>query len=191
MSAKENYNIVSEEEDEDFGTAAPPDEPPPQPISTVNPMFINKNNKNTKDFMDEVNKIQSKYKKMKPKKTEEPDLSNLSKNVITITTSPKKKSIPSSIPKPTTTPVSTMETPKPTILINEDMIESFTVMNDIGNFATSKRVIKIIFLGLLFYVLANKRTLAFTNTLSITSRVDSLIIHSCLYAIISYVILVI
>jgi hypothetical protein len=186
MSKNKMNELEDEIDEEDIGTAAPPGIPPPQPIATVNPLTIYNNSK--LDFMEQVNKIQSKYKKAKPLPTEIPP------NAIKITKPPKKvKTKPTPIPTPTT--ITSIPTPKSTILINEEMIESFSMMDDLknldGQFATSKRVFKIIFLALLFYVLANKRSLAFTNSLHISSRVDSFIIHSIIYALLSYVILVI
>jgi hypothetical protein len=167
------------EEDEDVEmedtkpTSAAPSGTIRIPLPSINPTPTN----TQIDFMDQVNSIQSKYNKPTPKPTKPSP------------TAP----IPTRPSKPTSEPTSEpTRTPKPTILINEEMIESFDMPASSSIFqGVHRNLLKVLFLGLLFYVLGNKKTTKFTNSLNISTRVDSLVIHTILFALITYIVLVI
>ena len=169
----ELYKDVLEEdgvdmEDTKMESAAPPGTPfIPLPSRNPRPKSVIKSDN---DFMEQVKQIQ--YKKSKP--TLKPT------NSITPNPIPEEPMTPK--PKPMTPKPMT---PKPTILINEETIESFGMPSNRSN------IVKVIFLGLLFYVLGNARTIKYTNSLHISSRVDSLVIHAIIFGLLSYVILVI
>lgn len=157
---------------------------PPGTIREVLPSISPAPTSTPVDFMDQVNAIQSKYKKPTPKPTQSSEQSSAPKQTKAPKPTPSKAPI---TPAPTPS-----KTPKPTILINEEMIESFEMPSASRIFPTSyNNILKVLLLGLLFYVLGNSRTVKFTNSLNVSSRVDSLVIHTILFALITYVVLII
>lgn len=182
----ELYKDVLEEdgvdmEDTKMASAAPPGIGIiPTPSSNPKPKNVIKNDN---DFMEQVKAIQNKQLKPSPR----PTISSTPRSRPEETIKPKP-------PKPTKSikSIKPTRTPKPTILINEETIESFGMPSASSLIPSNhSNVLKVIFLGLLFYVLGNARTIKYTNSLHISSRVDSLVIHAIIFGLLSYVILVI
>jgi hypothetical protein len=120
------------------------------------------------NFLEEARKIQQKHQKQKAK--------NPSKL--------KKKPEPS---KPSKAPTAPPRRTQPSI--SEETIESFEMPHTAsGNQLSLKNLGRILLLTICFYILGNTRTLAFTKSLEVSDRVDSLIIHAIMMGLISYLV---
>ena len=117
------------------------------------------------NFLEEARKIQQKHQKQK------------AKNPSKLKKSPEPSKTPKAPPRRTQPPIS------------EETIESFEMPhNASSNQLSLKNLGRILLLTICFYILGNTRTLAFTKSLEVSDRVDSLIIHAIMMGLISYLV---
>jgi hypothetical protein len=148
-------------------SAAPPGTLPRRPLSEEEAKRIPKK---LPDVQKSIAEIKAKYAKRTPmptinstNKVSTPDLDIL----------PLKKQTP---------------TQTPTNISPSEVIESFEMPSSSESRSMITTVVKYLLITILFYLLAHKKAINYTNKLEISDRVDSLIIHAIIFALLVYVI---
>jgi predicted secreted protein len=146
-------------------SAAPPGTLPRRPLSEEE---IKRIPKKLPDVQKSIAEIKAKYAKRTPmptinstNKVSTPDLDIL----------PLKK-----------------QTQTPTNISPSEVIESFEMPSSSESRSMITTVVKYLLITILFYLLAHKKAINYTNKLEISDRVDSLIIHAIIFALLVYVI---